>query len=164
MAKTTQEKIELKMAEKEQLENELKWLMQQHKAEERKARTSRLCKRHGLLESILPDTIPLTEDNFKLFLEKTVANEYGRRTLAALKAGQEKEAADNGAETAAQGGGNPADKPARATQPGADIPAAKPANPAQSGGNAPAEKLANVTQGSGAGSDTSRANRAMQKE
>jgi ribosomal protein L16 Arg81 hydroxylase len=136
MAKTTQEKIELKMAEKEQLENELKRLMQQHKAEERKARTNRLCKRHGLFESLLEGTIPLTEDNFKTFLEKTVANDFGRRTLAALKTAQEKDTvAAIGVEAAARGG---------------EAVPAKPTNPAQSDGRAPADKPARITTGNGA--------------
>jgi ribosomal protein L16 Arg81 hydroxylase len=143
MAKTTTEKIQLKMAEKEQLENELKRLMQQHKAEERKARTNRLCKRHGLFESLLPDAITLTEDNFKLFLEKTVANEYGRRTLATLKAEQEKGTAAISADTAARSG--------------EPVPA-KPTNPAQSDGNTPADKPANVTPGDGAAGGTGKTN------
>jgi hypothetical protein len=104
MAKTTIEKIAEQKTRMEQMENELKRLMQRHKAEERKARTNRLCKRHGLFESLLPDTIPLSEDNFKTFLEKTVANDFGRRTLAALKAAQEKQAAPIGTDKAAPGG------------------------------------------------------------
>ncbi|MDR1487522.1 MAG: DUF3847 domain-containing protein [Deltaproteobacteria bacterium] len=104
MAKTAQEKIELKMTEKQQLENELKRLMQQLKAEERKALTNPMRKRRGLFESLLPDTIPLSEDNFKTFLEKTVADDFGRRSLAALKAAQEKQAAPIGTDATAPGG------------------------------------------------------------
>ena len=32
---------------------------------ERKDRTNRLCKRMGLFEKLLPDTIPLTEEQFQ---------------------------------------------------------------------------------------------------
>ena len=67
-----------------QLENQKKQLMQREKEKERKARTKRLCGRHGLFESMLPDTINLTEEQFKTFLEKTVANGHGRRVLAEL--------------------------------------------------------------------------------
>jgi hypothetical protein len=143
MAKTTIEKIAEQKTRMEQLENELKRLMQQHKAEERKARTNRLCKRHGLFESLLPDTIPLSEDNFKTFLEKTVANDFGRRTLAALKAAQEKQTAPIGTDAAARSG-----EPAPA----------KPTNPAQGGGNAVADKPTNVTPGGGVAGGTGRAN------
>ena len=72
---STQEKIK-------QEQNRLKELYQKQKEQERKERTKRLCKRAGLLESLLPDTIALTDEQFHVFLEKTVANDYGRRTLA----------------------------------------------------------------------------------
>jgi hypothetical protein len=135
MAKTIAEKIEIQKAEIQQKENELKLLLRRQKEADRKARTNRLCKRHGLFESFLEGTIPLTEDNIKLFLEKTVANEYGRRTLAALKAAQEKETAAINADAAARSG--------------APIHA-KSTNTAQNGGSTSAEKRANSTLGSGA--------------
>ena len=86
MAKTTAEKIAERKAEIERLQNQCKKLMAEQKEKERKARTSRLCKRMGLLEGMLPDTIPLTDEQFKTFLDKTVANDYGRRILNGLKA------------------------------------------------------------------------------
>ena len=76
---STQEKIK-------QEQNRLKELYQKQKEQERKERTKRLCKRAGLLESLLPDTIALTDEQFHVFLEKTVANDYGRRTLANIAA------------------------------------------------------------------------------
>ena len=82
MSKTKFEKIASIEQEIEQLKNRHKKLLQEQKAQERKDRTKRLCKRAGLLESMLPDSIPLTDELFKTFLEKTVANEYGRRMLA----------------------------------------------------------------------------------
>ncbi len=72
----------------EQLENQRKKLVQEQKIQERKDRTKRLCKRMGLFESMLPDTIPLTDEQFQIFLEKTVATEYGRRILDGLTAQQ----------------------------------------------------------------------------
>jgi hypothetical protein len=60
--------------------------MQQQKEKERKDRTKRLCKRAGLLESLLPDTISLTDEQFKTFLEKTVTTEHSRRILDRLTA------------------------------------------------------------------------------
>ena len=84
MAKTKAEKIadiELQMT---QLENLRKKLIQEQKQQERKDRTKRLCKRMGLIESMLPESISLTDEQFQTFLEKAVANEYGRRILNSL--------------------------------------------------------------------------------
>ena len=86
MAKTKAEKIadiELQMT---QLENLRKKLIQEQKQQERKDRTKRLCKRMGLFESMLPESISLTDEQFQIFLEKAVANEYGRRILNGLTA------------------------------------------------------------------------------
>jgi len=85
--KTTVEKIEEARAKITQYENHMKQLVQKQKAEERKARTKRLCSRAGLLESMLPDTIGLTDEQFKAFLEKTTVTEFGRRTLASIAKG-----------------------------------------------------------------------------
>jgi len=83
-------KIEKARAEKLQKENRLKELEQQLKAVEKKERTHRLCKRMGMFESLMPDTITLTDDQFYSFLEKSVANDYGKRTLATIIAQSDK--------------------------------------------------------------------------
>ena len=85
--KTTADKIEEAKAKITQYENHIKQLVQKQKSEERKARTKRLCSRAGLLESLLPDTIALTDEQFKSFLEKTTANDFRRRTLANITKG-----------------------------------------------------------------------------
>lgn len=69
----------------EQLRKRQKELKQEHVKKERKDRTHRLCKRGGFFESLVPDTIPLTEEQYQTFLEKTVATEYARRILNELK-------------------------------------------------------------------------------
>jgi len=100
MAKTKSEKIadiEIQIA---QLENRQKKLIQEQKLQERKDRTKRLCKRMGLFESMLPDSIPLTDDLFKSFLEKTINTEQSRRILDGLTAQNAATAAPQGAETA----------------------------------------------------------------
>jgi len=84
MAKTSLEKIANYKEQMGQIANRSKQEQQKHKAAERKARTKRLCSRMGLFESILPDTITLTDEQFKTFLEKTVASKFGRRVLAEL--------------------------------------------------------------------------------
>ena len=57
----------------------------------------------GLFESLVPDTIPLTEEQFKTFLEKTVCADHARRILDGLTAQNAATAPAQGAETAAQG-------------------------------------------------------------
>ena len=100
MAKSRLEKIESIQTEIVQLENQGKRLLQAEKEQERKDRTERLCKRAGLLESLLPDTIPLTDEQFKTFLEKTILTEHSRRILDGLTARNIPIPASNSANTA----------------------------------------------------------------
>ena len=86
MAKTKAEKITSIEEEIRQLENRRRQLVQEQKAQERKDRTKRLCRRMGLFESLVPETIPLTEEQFKTFLEKTVMTDHARRILDGLTA------------------------------------------------------------------------------
>ena len=83
MAKTKIEKIAGIEEEIRQLENKRRQLVQAQKAQERKDRTKRLCKRMGLFESLLPESISLTDEQFQIFLEKT---EQSRRILDGLTA------------------------------------------------------------------------------
>jgi len=106
MAKTSLEKIEGYDEQIAQLMNRKKQEMQKHKQTERKARTKRLCSRMGLIEKMLPDTIVLTDEQFQIFLQKTTANDFGRRELAKL---------------AAQGGDNPKSAKAK-TSPQGSVP------------------------------------------
>ena len=86
MAKTKSERIDHIQEQIAQLENQRKRLIQQEKERERKDRTKRLCRRAGLLESLLPETITLTDEQFKTFLEKTVLSDYSHRILDGLTA------------------------------------------------------------------------------
>lgn len=116
MAQTKIEKIASIENEIKQLKERQRLLQQQHNAQERKDRTKRLCRRMGLFESMLPDTIPLTEGQFKTFLEKTVTTEQSRRILDGLTAQNAAPAAPQGAETAAQGNAAPIPKTADTAQ------------------------------------------------
>ncbi len=116
MPKTKLEKIAGIEEEIRQLENRRRQLVQEQKAQERKDRTKRLCRRMGLFESLVPDSIPLTEEQFKTFLEKTVAAEHGRRLLDELTAQNAARAATEGAEMSAQGNTRPAAKTAHTPQ------------------------------------------------
>ena len=86
MAKISNDKISKIEQQIEQLNNRKKQEIQKMKADERKARTRRLCQRHGLLESIMPELISITDDQFKAFLEKAVCNTYGRDILRKILA------------------------------------------------------------------------------
>ena len=85
------ERIVLKREHILQLENELKVLENQEKEAERKARTKRLCRRGGFIESLLPDTVILSDDRFESFVKRHIANKYGTDMLNKLKTEQEKE-------------------------------------------------------------------------
>ena len=115
MAKTKIEKIASIEEEIKQLENKKKRLIQEQKEQERKDRTNRLCKRMGLFEKLLPDTIPLTEEQFKTFLEQTIATEHSRRILDGLTAQNAATAPAQGAEPAVRGT-QPAAKTAQTAQ------------------------------------------------
>ena len=80
--KTLEQQIAQAQAEIQQRENRLKELLNKQKDKERKERNHRLCKRMGLIEKYLPDTITLTDEQFQAFIEETTANDYGRRRLA----------------------------------------------------------------------------------
>ena len=85
MAKTTVEKITSVEEQIKQLENRKKQLLQRQKTQERKTRDHRLCKRGAYLESILPDTISLTDEQFYQFINKTLKTDYAHRILDSLK-------------------------------------------------------------------------------
>lgn len=61
----------------------------------------------GLFEKLLPDTIPLTEEQFKTFVEQTIATEHSRRILDGLTAQNAATAPAQDAGMAARGN-NPA--------------------------------------------------------
>ena len=116
MAKTKIEKIASIEEEIRQLENRRRQLVQEQKAQERRDRTNRLCKRMGFIEKLLPDTIPLTEEQFKTFVEQTIATDHSRRVLDGLTAQDAATAPAQGAETAERGNTQPAAKTAQTAQ------------------------------------------------
>jgi len=115
--KTTAEKIAEQRTKIAQMENEMKRLLQLQKEEARKARNHRISKRGAHLESLLPDTIMLSDKRFFTFLEKTVANDFGRRTLATLVAEQARDNAADGASVTARESKTPAAKPSQTAEP-----------------------------------------------
>jgi NCAIR mutase (PurE)-related protein len=82
--KTTSEKIEAAKIEKQQAEARIKKLLQEQKAEERKIRNHRLCKRGGLVEKLLPDLSRLTDEQFDTFVQKTLMSGFAEKILRGL--------------------------------------------------------------------------------
>jgi len=96
--KNLNEQIELAQQRIQDEQKRLKKLQAQQSEKDRKARNHRLCKRHGLIESLLPDTITLTDEQFEQFVKQHIANQHGRRALANLVA-QGAESATTGTDT-----------------------------------------------------------------
>jgi len=84
MRKTTAERIEIQKERKEQMQNEIKRLLQQQRKEERKARTHRFCIRGAIVEKLLPDLARLTEEQFDTFVQKVLLTPHTSRILAGL--------------------------------------------------------------------------------
>ena len=82
--RTLEQQIESAQEKKLQNENRLKQLIQKQNEQNRKERNHRLCKRMGMLEEMLPETITLTDEQFQQFLKRTTANDFGRGELAKI--------------------------------------------------------------------------------
>jgi len=88
MTKTKREKAEELAQKIEEMTNRKKLLLQEAKEEDRKNRTHRLCKRGGLLESLMPETLDLNDDQFRNFLEMTMLTDYTRSRLSDARSGK----------------------------------------------------------------------------
>ena len=82
--KTFEEKIAQRGEKIRQLTNEKKQIIQKQKADERKARTRRLCSRHGLLEKYMPDLIAITDEQFENFIKRAIDTTYGNQILGEI--------------------------------------------------------------------------------
>jgi hypothetical protein len=120
--KTIEERIESARAELAQKEAQVKRLLQEQKAQGRKERAHRLCRRGALVEKLLPGLDALTDEQFDVFVNKTLLTGYAERTLRQLLP------------TAPESGDGRKDgdaKPAEATPHTAPLTAPKPANAPQ---------------------------------
>lgn len=79
--KTLDEQIELALAEREKKEERIKLLLARRRTKEDKARTHRLCKRGGLVEKHLPRLAMLTDDQFDVWIKKTLLSGFAERAL-----------------------------------------------------------------------------------
>ena len=123
MANTS--KIDAKINEQKKKVNqavaELKKLRNIQKASERKLQAERAGKRGVLLEKMLPDITKLDDTRFRTFLERTVANDFGKRTLATILSDQAKVNAHTSTPVPASGSVAQADKTAATPQRAAPV-------------------------------------------
>ena len=84
MSKSRVEKIASYEERIAQLVNQKKQETQKLKAEERKERTKRLCRRHGLLEKFMPDLAAITDEQYEAFIKKGINTSYGQKILAEI--------------------------------------------------------------------------------
>ena len=82
--KSYAEQIEAAQLEIKQKEAFIKQLKQKQKDQERKDRTHRLCKRGGMVESMLPDLIKLSDEQFEDFVEKCLLTGYTAKIISKL--------------------------------------------------------------------------------
>jgi len=122
MAMTRLEKIANYDEEIAKIKNKQKSERQKHNKEERAKRTRRLCSRHGLLESMLPEIIEITEEQYKAFLEKVVTNDYGRDILNKIIAKGDKNGTPKAPTGAEQNVSTPTAKPTATDQNAANPP------------------------------------------
>ncbi len=123
---TYQEKISSAEAEIQQLQNKIKENKQKLKKQERNERTRRICQRGGYIEKVLPDTIPLTAENFQRLIDEALCTNFARGKLTELLAAQERQAAAEGAVTDAPTAGATAASGGSATPPDASAPVSAP--------------------------------------
>jgi len=85
MNNTVNEKVTNIEERVQKLINQKKMLIQKHKEYERKNRTHRLCKRGGMLESVQPETLNLTDEQLKTLLEKVLTSDFARNRIAEMQ-------------------------------------------------------------------------------
>ena len=137
--KTVEQRIAESQEKIRQEQNALKQLQKQQGEQDRKARNHRLCKRHGLIESLLPDTAILTDEQFQIFLEQHIANSHGRSKLASIVEQGKNNQSSNITETAAQSASpTPAKPPTTETQPNNATPPKPAPTEEKTNRNAPA--------------------------
>jgi len=72
--------------QRQELAEKIKELEQKEREVEKKKRNQRISKRGGLLESLLPDIIPLTDEQLNDFLQAVLSSDLARRTLDGITA------------------------------------------------------------------------------
>ena len=78
MRRTKLERAEVLEVKIKEMENEKKLLLQGHKEDERKNRTRRLCKHAGVLESVVPETASMNDEQLKWLFEQTLTTDFAK--------------------------------------------------------------------------------------
>ena len=92
--KTTTERIDTLQEKIQQLENQKKLLLQQQRAQERKARTKRLIERGAILESLVSGADVCTGEQIKAFLKQTVLTDSAKKIFTEITAQKDKTATE----------------------------------------------------------------------
>jgi len=71
--KTREEKIQAELEKKQQIDNNIKKLLQEQKADERKARTKRLIGRGAIVESLIENPAEMTNEQFQEMMISALA-------------------------------------------------------------------------------------------
>ena len=82
MPKTRTEKIASFDEQITKLQEQRRKERQRQQQEERKAKERRYKKRHELLENSLPEVTSLTDEQYKTFLERAIANDIVRKIIS----------------------------------------------------------------------------------
>ena len=115
MAKSRAEKIASFEERIDQLMKQKKQETQKLKADERKERTKRLCKRHALLEKFMPDLATITDEQFEVFIKTGIDTTYGRNKLAEIISKAKATQPPQSEKTANPSGNNPNAKSTEST-------------------------------------------------
>jgi hypothetical protein len=84
MATTKLDRIAELDLEIAQIKNRQRELRLQHNRQVQKERTHRLCRRGGLVEKLLPDLAAITDEQFEIFVKKTLLSGYAEKFLKEL--------------------------------------------------------------------------------
>jgi hypothetical protein len=145
MARLTRtEKLSQIAEQQARLDAEKKALLAEIREADRKERTNRLCKRHGLLESLSPDTIKLSDKYYSEYIKKVIVSDEAKKILADLLDEQQLEAEIIADEQEKAAKTPSAETPKPEPQATAKHVAVTSANTPQSGGAAQAARTANT--------------------
>ena len=114
--KTLENKLTNHKKKMDQMAIEYRKLQNLQKEEERKEQEKRAAKRGILLEKLLPDTALLDDADFKLFLERTIANDSVKSALVASIVKQTKTGNTEVKSTPTPNSNAPAIKPSESPQ------------------------------------------------
>ena len=148
--RTPAERLERLNKDIEKLETEKQKILDAQKEKDEKARVHRFCKRMGYIEKLLPDIIPLTDEQFETFIKRTTANGYGRGVLDEMTGKKSASPAAPQGETPKHDGEKSPPKPTGAGTHNNGKPAAPAPAVAGQGGGAVSSDKTDDTETSGA--------------